>query len=136
MPFWLVKSEPTTYSFNDLLRDKRTHWDGVRNFQARNFLKGMKKGDMALCYHSGDDKAVMGVVEVIKEAYPDSSATEGEWVMVDLKPTQKFTSPVSLKEIKAHKALAKMLLIKQSRLSVMPVTDAEFETIYKMGTGK
>lgn len=133
MSFWLVKSEPTTYSFDDLLRDKKTHWDGVRNFQARNFLKGMKKGDKALCYHSGDDKAVMGMVEIIKEAYPDSSATEGEWVMVDLKPIQKFSSPVSLKDIKAHKDLTKMLLIKQSRLSVMPVTKEEFETITRMG---
>lgn len=133
MAFWLVKSEPTTYSFDDLLRDKKTHWDGVRNFQARNFLKGMKKGDKALVYHSGDDKAVMGTAEIIKEAYPDASATEGDWVMVDLKPVAKFARPVQLKDIKAEKSLAKILLIKQSRLSVMPVSKDEFDTIAKMG---
>jgi predicted RNA-binding protein with PUA-like domain len=130
MGFWLVKSEPGAYSFDDLLRDKKTHWNGVRNFQARNFLKDMKKGDQALFYHSNDGKSVMGVV---REAYPDDSANEGDWVMVDVKPVKKLTHPVELTAIKKHPKLSKILLVKQSRLSVMPVTKDEFDTIVKLG---
>lgn len=133
MAFWLVKSEPCKYSFNDLLRDKKTHWNGVRNFQARNYLKAMKSGDSLLYYHSNEGKAVVGTASVAREFYPDDSATDGDWVMVDVKPVKAFANPVTLSEIKAHPKLAQILLIKQSRLSVMPVTKLEFETIVKMG---
>lgn len=133
MAFWLVKSEPGKYSFDDLLRDGKTHWNGVRNFQARNFLRAMKMGDALLFYHSNVGKAVMGEAKVVREAYPDDSATDGDWVMVDVKAIKKFKTPVTLTDIKTHKALTKILLIKQSRLSVMPVTKIEFDTIVEMG---
>lgn len=133
MAFWLVKSEPSAYSFDDLMRDKKTHWNGVRNFQARNFLKAMKKGDRTLFYHSNEGKAVFGVAEIVREAYPDDSAKDGDWVMVDVKPVEKLARPVELAEIKRHPKLSQILLVKQSRLSVMPVTKSEFETIVKLG---
>lgn len=133
MTFWLVKSEPSAYSFDDLLRDRKTHWNGVRNFQARNFLKAMKKGDQTLFYHSNEGKSVVGIAEIVREGYPDDSAKDGDWVMVDVKPVKKLKRPVELSEIKRHPKLAQILLIKQSRLSVMPVTKAEFDTIVKLG---
>lgn len=133
MTYWLVKSEPYKYSFDDLLRDKRTFWDGVRNFQARNFIREMKKGDQVLYYHSNKGKEVVGVAEVVKEAYPDHTAKEGDWSMVDVKPVKKLKTPVSLKQIKAEPVLQNMYLIKQARLSVMPVTKKEFEKILKLG---
>lgn len=134
MAFWLIKSEPTTYSFEDLYRDKKTFWNGVRNYQARNNLKAMQKGDDLLYYHSGEDRAVMGTAQVVREAYPDHTADDGkEWVMVDVKPVKKFTAPVTLTQIKANKKLQKMILIRQSRLSVVPVTQSEFDEICKIG---
>jgi predicted RNA-binding protein with PUA-like domain len=133
MKYWLVKSEPFKYSFDDLLRDKQTHWNGVRNFQARNNLKAMRRGDQALFYHSNEGKEVVGVAEIVREAYPDSTATEGDWVMVDLKATARFQVPVTLTDIKAMPELKGMGLLKQARLSVVVLTKAEFDKITKKG---
>ncbi|MDD5260738.1 MAG: EVE domain-containing protein [Methylacidiphilales bacterium] len=129
---WLVKQEPETYPFDQLLRDQKTRWDGVRNFQARNNLRSMKKGDLVLYYHSGEERAVVGLCEVITEAYPDPTATEGDWSAVDLKPLKKLPRSVPLANIKSKKALANMALVRQSRLSVMTVTAAEFSEILSL----
>ncbi len=134
MKYWLLKSEPFKYSFEQLLKDGKTHWDGVRNYQARNNLRAMKKGDQALFYHSNEGKEVVGVVEIVKEAYPDPSAKEGDWSMVDVKPLKKLSTPISLAEIKVHPKLSQMSLIKQGRLSVTPVTKSEFDTIISLGS--
>lgn len=131
--YWLVKQEPTKYPFSQLVKDKKTRWDGVRNFQARNNLRAMKKGDKVLYYHSVEEKAVVGVAKVAKEAYPDPTAEEGDWSAVDLKPLLPLVRPVPLMEIKFQPKLKNIALIKQSRLSVMPVTAVEFETILKLG---
>jgi len=133
MKYWLVKSEPNTYSFSNLLHDKKTVWDGVRNFAARNHLRAMQPRDQALFYHSGDDKAVMGLAEVVKAAYPDPSAKEGDWSAVDLQVVKALLKPVSLSVIKSTPSLQEMPLIRQSRLSVMPVTQAEFKKILTLG---
>lgn len=135
--YWLFKSEPETYSFAQLLKDKKTNWDHVRNFQARNFLRQAAQGDLALIYHSGDEKAVVGVAEVVREAYPDPDPEQkGDWVQIDLKPVEPLASPVTLKEIKATAALATLPLIKQSRLSCMPITASHFATLLKLGKRK
>lgn len=133
---WLLKTEPETYSFAQLLKDKKTNWNDVRNFQARNYLRQIKKGDLALIYHSGDDKAVVGVAEIVKEAYPDIDPEGGDWVQVDLKPVEALKTPVKLSQIKATKTLQEMPLIRQSRLSVMPITEAHYKTILKLGGAK
>ena len=133
MNYWLIKSEPFKYSFDQLMRDKKTFWDGVRNYQARNFLRAMQVGDLALYYHSNEGKEIVGVAQVIKAAYRDPTATEGDWSVVDVKPIKKITHPVSLEQIKTEPKLAGMLLIKQSRLSVMPVSKQDFELLVKMG---
>ena len=130
---WLVKQEPTTYSFDQLLKDKRTVWDGVRNFQARNNLRAMKQGDAVLFYHSNVGQEVVGVCEVARAAYPDPSAKDGDWSAVDLVPVRKLGRGVTLDEIKRTPALEDVALIRQSRLSVMPVTKAEFDAIAKLG---
>jgi hypothetical protein len=130
---WLVKSEPSAYSWADLLREKRTAWTGVRNFQARNNLRAMKKDDLVFFYQSVTDPAVMGISKVVKEAYADATATEGDWSCVDLAAVKALPSPVTLKEIKEEPSLAGISLIKQSRLSVMPVTAKEFGQILKLG---
>lgn len=130
---WLVKQEPEDYSWEDFVRDGGTAWTGVRNFQARINLRGMKKGDRVLFYHSGKEKAVVGVAKVAKTAYPDPTAEEGEWVCVDLAPVEPFRTRVSLAEIKAVKSLAEIALVRQSRLSVMPLDAAAFGTLRKMG---
>ncbi len=131
---WLLKTEPSTYSLADLRRDERTNWDGIRNYQARNFLRLIKKDDLALIYHSGDERSVVGIARVIKEAYPDpDSRKKGDWVQVDLEFMKAFNSPVPLAEIKTRTALQSLLLLKQSRLSVIPVTAAHYQTILKMG---
>lgn len=131
---WLFKTEPETYSFAQLLKDKKTNWDHVRNFQARNFLRQAAKGDLALIYHSGDEKAVVGVAEVVREAYPDPDPEKpGDWVQIDLKVVEPLPHPVSLKEIKSTTALANLPLIKQSRLSCMPITATHYETLLKLG---
>lgn len=131
--YWLVKSEPSAYSWSDLVRDNQTSWTGVRNFQARNNLRRMKKGEHVLFYHSVTDPSVVGISKVIKEAYPDPTAKEGDWSCVDLVPVRPLPSPVTLKEIKAEKELGEIALIKQSRLSVMPVTAKEYEQILQLG---
>src|SRR3954469_19309714 len=113
--YWLVKSEPQSYSWSDLVKDGKTAWTGVRNFQARNNLRAMKKGDLALFYHSVSAKQVVGVARVEKEAYPDPTAKEGDWVCVELAPFKAFAAPVALDQIKAEKSLAGMALLKQSR---------------------
>jgi predicted RNA-binding protein with PUA-like domain len=130
---WLVKSEPSAYSWSDLVREKKTAWTGVRNFQARNNLRAMKRGDLVLFYQSVTDPSVQGISQVVKEAYPDPTATEGDWSCVDLIPVKPFPSPVTLSAIKAEKSLAEISLIKQSRLSVMPVTEKEYERIVELG---
>ncbi len=130
--YWLLKTEPSTYSFSQLLKDGKTNWNGVRNFQARNFLKQIKAGDRVLIYHSGDDRAVVGIAQVSKEAYPDPDPKKpGDWVQIDLKPVTKFKIPVSLKEIKSTAQLKDLLLIKQGRLSVMPITKIHYEVLLK-----
>ena len=133
MAYWLMKSEPETYSWQRLVKEGRTGWDGVRNNQAAQNLKAMKKGDKAFFYHSGDDKEIVGVVEVTKEAYPDPSDAAGRFVMVDVKPLQPLPKPVTLAEVKAEKALADMLLVRHSRLSVSPVDEKAWKLIAKMG---
>jgi predicted RNA-binding protein with PUA-like domain len=132
--YWLVKSEPESYSWRDFVRDGRTDWTGVRNFAARNHLKAMSRGDRVLFYESVTTKAVLGIAEVSRTALPDKTADEPGWVAVELKPVEPLPSPVSLPAIKADPALAKMTLLRLSRLSVQPVTAAEFARIKKLGT--
>lgn len=127
MKYWLVKQEPSAYSWQNFLADKRTAWTGVRNFQARNNLKAMRKGDRVLFYHSVTEKAVVGIAEVAKEFYPDPTATEGDWVCVDLVPVKALKRPVTLDEIKAEKSLANIALLRHSRLSVQPLAGTEFD---------
>lgn len=132
--YWLLKTEPETYSFDRLLKDKKTNWNDVRNYQARNFLREIKKGDLTVIYHSGDDKAVVGVAECVKEGYPDIDSDDGsEWVQIDIAPVKPLKAPVSLATIKSTAALKEMPLIRQSRLSVMPITKAHYETLLKLG---
>jgi predicted RNA-binding protein with PUA-like domain len=130
--YWLVKSEPETYSWADLVRDGKTDWTGVRNFAARNHLKAMSVGDRALFYHSGEQKAIVGISEITRTAFPDKTADEEGWVAVELKAVEALARPVTLAEVKKEPALAQMALIRLSRLSVQPVTRAEFEKILKM----
>jgi predicted RNA-binding protein with PUA-like domain len=131
---WLMKTEPTTYSFSQLLKDKRTNWNGVRNFQARNFLKSVSVGDEVLIYHSGDEKSVVGIARVAKGPYPDPDPKKpGDWVQIDLEPKSEFRVPVALSALKAAKDLKGLMLLKQSRLSVMPVSAKEFAAIAKLG---
>jgi predicted RNA-binding protein with PUA-like domain len=132
MNYWLVKQEPSTYSFDDFVKEKTTDWTGVRNYQARNFLRDMKKGDAVLFYHSGDEKAVVGHATVSKAAYPDP--TDEAWIAVELKAGKKLKSPVPLADVKADKKLANVLLVKNGRISVMPLTEAEYDQIVKMGS--
>ena len=132
---WMVKQEPETYSWDDFMRDGRTDWTGVRNFQARNNLKQMKVGDRVLFYHSGTGKCVVGIAEVAKAAYPDPTADDPQWVAVDLEPVKPLKECVTLEAIKSDQKLSNMLLVRQSRLSVMPVTKEEFETIVGLGNG-
>ncbi|MFI0348508.1 MAG: EVE domain-containing protein [Chthoniobacterales bacterium] len=134
--FWLIKQEPTAYSWNDFVRDQKTEWTGVRNFQARNNLRMMQKGDRVLFYHSVINPSVIGIAEVIKPAYPDPTATEGDWSCVLITPCEALKNPVTLAQIKADASLANMALIKQSRLSVMPVTEKEFEKIIALGNSQ
>src|SRR5579859_6143209 len=133
MQYWLVKQEPEAYSWAAFVKDGRTAWTGVRNFQARNNLRSMKKGDLVLHYHSVSDKQVVGIARVDKEAYADPTADEGDWVCVDLVPLKALDAPVSLEAIKADKTLADMLLVRQGRLSVQPVTKTQFQRILKLG---
>jgi len=131
--YWLVKQEPTAYSFDQLVRDGRTMWDGVRNYQARNNLAGMKKGDRVLFYHSVKEQSVVGICEVVREAYPDPTAKEEGWVVVDVAAVKKLARPVTLAEVKADQALRDVPLVRQSRLSVMPLEKAAFDRIVALG---
>ncbi len=130
MNYWLVKTEPDTYSWSNLVHDKSTVWDGIRNFQAKNFLKQMKKGDTVLVYHTGNDKAIQGIAQVIREAFPEPK--DNSWVAVALAPVKALENPVPLSVIKQQKNLSNMVLVRVPRLSVQPVTAREFETIIKL----
>lgn len=133
MNYWLLKSEPGTFSWDDLVRDKKTGWDGVRNFQARNNLKAMKKGDMAFFYHSMEDKAVVGIAKITKENYPDPK--DNDWVAVEIAPFKKLKKPVTLAQIKGDRRLSDMVLVKSSRLSVQPVKAEEFDLVLSLSEG-
>jgi predicted RNA-binding protein with PUA-like domain len=133
MQYWLVKSEPFKYSWAQFIADKRTPWDGVRNYEARNHLRAMQKGDLALFYHSNEDKAIMGIAQIVKTAYPDSTAVDGDWSVVDLRPYKAFKTPVTLHDIKTDSTLKSMELLRRNRLSVVPVTSAEFNRICLRG---
>ncbi len=135
MNYWLVKSEPESYSWDDLVREKRTAWTGVRNFQAQKNLRAMKRGDLVLFYHSVSQKAVVGIARVVEEAYRDPTAKEGDWQCVDLAPEKPLANAVMLAQIKADKSLAEMKLVRQGRLSVTPVTAAEFKRMLKLAGG-
>jgi len=136
MNYWLVKSEPETYSWDNLVTEKRAAWTGVRNFQARNNLRAMKRGDSVLFYHSVSDKQVVGVTRVEKEAYADPTAKEGDWSCVDLVPKKKLAKPVTLGEIKSDPVLREMALVKNSRISVTPVTQTQFERLLELAETK
>jgi predicted RNA-binding protein with PUA-like domain len=129
---FLIKSEPDKYSFSNLVRDGKTTWDGVRNFEARNNLRSMKTGDACLFYHSNEGKVVVGVARVARAAYPDPSTVD-DWSAVDIEPVKAFRRPVSLDEMRAHPALAGMMIFRKQRLSVVPVTPSEFETVVELG---
>src|SRR6185436_3849603 len=135
MNYWLVKVEPEAYSWSAFVKDGRTAWTGVRNFAARNNLRTMKKGDPVFYYHSNTGKEVVGLARVEKEAYPDPTADEGDWSCVDLVPVKALAKPVCLDAIKADKVLKEMKLVKIGRLSVTPVTKAEFERLLKLAEG-
>lgn len=130
---WLVKQEPSAYSWTDFVSDGRTAWTGVRNFQARNNLHAMRQGDRVLFYHSVVGKEVVGVARVVREAYPDPTATAGDWVCVDLEPEVALPSAVTLETLKSHPTLREIALIKQSRLSVMPLSATDFDAITALG---
>jgi predicted RNA-binding protein with PUA-like domain len=129
MQYWMVKQEPEAYSWADLVKDGKTAWTGVRSFPARLHLRAMKQGDLVLFYHSVSEKQVVGVAKVAKEAYPDPTATEGDWSSVDLAPVKALKVPVHLDQIRSDRVLKHMPLVKQSRLSVMPVTEGQFERL-------
>jgi predicted RNA-binding protein with PUA-like domain len=133
--YWLVKQEPTAYSWDDFVKDGKTAWTGVRNFQARNNLRSMKAGDRVLFYHSVTDKAVIGEAAVVREAFTDPTATEGNWIAVELKPIKTLRRRVSLEEIKADKKLSQLALVRSPRLSVMPVTADEYRAILALSKG-
>lgn len=134
MNHWLVKSEPFKYSWDQFLADGKTMWDGVRNYQARNNLRGMKKGDLVLWYHSNEGLEVVGIAKVVKEAYQDPTTDNTNWVVVDLKPFKKLKKPVSLEVIKSDPRLQNIGLVRQGRLSVQALTAEEFDAILQLST--
>ncbi|MBP6508997.1 MAG: EVE domain-containing protein, partial [Candidatus Kapabacteria bacterium] len=127
MKYWLVKSEPEVYSWDQFVKDKRTFWDGIRNYQARNNMREMDKGDQVIFYHSGDERSAVGIAEVVKTAYQDPTTEDEAWVVVDLKPVRPLKNPVTLATIKSTKGFENIALVKQGRLSVLPLTKKEFE---------
>ena len=133
MAYWLVKSEPFKYSWDQFVKDKKTFWDGVRNYAARNNLKAMKKGDHVFFYHSNEGLAIVGIAEVAKEAYQDPTTEDPNWVVVELKPVKAIPNPVTLADIKADPSLADMDLVRLSRLSVGAVKEVEYKKVLKMG---
>ena len=132
MNYWLVKQDPANYPFEQFQKEKKTDWTGVRNYQARNFLRDMKKGDEVLFYHSGDEKAVVGSATVSKPAFPDPTADEDGWIAVELKAGKRLNKPVSLAQVKAEPKLGNILLVKNGRISVMSLTKVEYDQIVKM----
>ncbi len=136
MAYWLIKSEPSAYSWDQLVKDKKTSWTGVRNFQAQINLKAMKVGDRAFFYHSGEGKEIVGIAEVTRTAYPDSTDKDGKSVTVDFKAVEPVKKPVTLAEIKADPRFTEMKLVRQSRLSVSPVSDEHWKLLMKMAGGK
>ncbi|HVG41669.1 MAG TPA: EVE domain-containing protein [Chitinophagaceae bacterium] len=132
MNYWLVKSEPSVYSWNAFVKDGKTTWDGIRNYAARNHIRSMKKDDEILFYHSNEGMEIVGIAQVIKESYQDPTTNEEAWLAVDLKPLKALKNPVSLTEIKKVETLANMALLRISRLSVQPVTEVEYKIILKM----
>jgi predicted RNA-binding protein with PUA-like domain len=136
MNYWLVKSEPETYSWTQFVKDGQTAWTGVRNYAARNHLRAMKSGDRVFFYHSGEEKSVIGLGRVVKEFYPDPAAEEGDWSCVDLAAEKVLSRPVTLAQIKADKILKEMVLAKQSRLSVSPVTGVQFDRLLNLAETK
>ena len=131
--YWLVKQEPSSYSWSDFVRERGTSWTGVRNYTARNNLRRMSKNDEVLFYHSGEEKAVVGISKVAKTAYPDATGREGDWSAVDLVPVRPLPQPVTLQQIKTEPRLKNITLVRQSRLSVMPLSAAEFRIILQVG---
>ena len=136
MAYWLIKSEPFKYSWDQFVKDGSTFWDGVRNYAARNNLRSMKKGDLAFFYHSNEGLAIVGIAKVVKEAYQDPTTEETAWLAVDFKPYKKLKTPVSLAEIKANPALVNMALIRLGRLSVQPVLESEWRLVMDMAGEK
>lgn len=136
MNYWLLKSEPFKYSWDQLVKDQQTFWDGVRNYQARNNLRAMQVGDKALFYHSNEGLCVVGIAQIVKEAYQDPTTENPQWVAVDIAPLKALKKPVTLAEMKQVPQLENLSLLKQSRLSVCPLTKEEFDFIVKMGQGK
>ncbi|MCC8409886.1 EVE domain-containing protein [Mucilaginibacter sp. UR6-1] len=134
MQFWLVKSEPFKYSWEKFNEDGRTFWDGVRNYQARNNLKGMQKGDLVMFYHSNEGKEVVGIAKVVKEFYQDPTTEDANWVVVDLSPVEALKKPVTLEQIKADERLKDISLVRQGRLSVMSLKPEEFDRIVELGS--
>lgn len=135
MHYWLLKTEPETFSWEDLQREGQSHWDGVRNYAARNHLKAMAVGDLALMYYSGKDRAVIGIVKIVETAYPDPTTDDDRWVAVRVAPERLLARHVSLDEIKTDPMLAEMVLLRLGRLSVQPVTAEEFDHILKLAAG-
>jgi predicted RNA-binding protein with PUA-like domain len=133
MNYWLVKTEPETYSWDDLVKEKKGVWDGVRNFQARSHMKAMKKGDIVFVYHTGDVKSIVGIAKVVTDPYPEPK--DVAWTAVDLSPDKKLKKPISLAQVKADKKLANMVLVRASRLSVQPVKEEEFKYILTLSQG-
>ncbi|HEY3403748.1 MAG TPA: EVE domain-containing protein [Ohtaekwangia sp.] len=133
MNYWLVKSEPFKYSWEQFIKEGKTFWDGVRNYAARNNLRAMKKGDQVLFYHSNEGLAIVGIAEVVKEAYQDPTTTDTNWVVVDLKPVKSLSRPVTLAQIKAESSLKNMDLVRLSRLSVGSVKEKEYKKVLAMG---
>lgn len=132
MAYWLLKSEPFKYSWDQLEKDKKTFWDGVRNYAARNNLRAMKKGDLAFFYHSNEGLAIVGIAKIVKEAYQDPTSEDNAWVAVDVAPYKKLKREVTLAQIKANKQLQNIALVKLSRLSVQPVTAEEWDIVLEM----
>jgi len=136
MAYWLIKSEPFKYSWDQFEKDKETFWDGVRNYAARLNLRGMKKGDLAFFYHSNEGTEIVGIAKIVKEAYQDPSTDDDRWVAVDVAPVKKLKKPVTLAQIKATPGLADMALVRLGRLSVQPVTEQEWKMVMKMAGEK
>ena len=136
MAYWLVKSEPSVYSFDQLAADKTTTWDGIRNYAARLHLRAMKKGEQVLFYHSNEGLSIVGIAKVVKEAYPDPGAAGADWVAVDLKAYKKLRNPVTLETIKKNKKLSSMALVRIGRLSVQPVTEEEWKIVMELANEK